>query len=338
MKKIYIDFEMNMPQNKSRGDISRADIIAIGAVKYDTVTKKVTKFKSLIKPLQEVEIYPHIVELTNISTEDLVDAPTYEDVMRAFKTWLGSYIEIEAIYTFGNLDLTCLNNTDKISAKKNNHPRFLNNIRDLFVDIKYKYIDKGIRCINYISLKNLLEYSNIKFIGDAHDPLSDAYNLFLLDKELDTQEYIRDFLIMQDMIRPPFTILNNQLEIKILEYKDYIYENKGNYDMNEVSIEILKTIREYIQSIKQIDIFNIEDVKDISKKLEVIKNLKTISTGYFYILENTYLDIKDLVEDLQVYKLSVDEYKKEIEKIIMLFDEDLEYDNVVFRIEEKELS
>ena len=61
--------------------------------------------------------------------------------MRSFKHWLGNFDEIEGIYTFGNLDLTCFKNTDRISSQKNNHPRFLNNIQSFFVDIKEKYLE-----------------------------------------------------------------------------------------------------------------------------------------------------------------------------------------------------
>ena len=171
MKKIYMDFEMNMPNSKGKRDGFKAEIIAIGAIKYDIKTGKIDKFKSLIKPITNQEVFPHIEELTHITTKDLENAPTYERVMREFKSWLGIFSEIEGIYTFGNLDLTCFNYTDRLSSQKYNHPRFLNNIRDLFVDIKDKYINYGIKCMNYVSLKNLLEYANVQFCGDAHDPL-----------------------------------------------------------------------------------------------------------------------------------------------------------------------
>ena len=150
-----MDFEMNMPNSKGKKDRFKAEVIAIGAIKYDTKNGKIEKFKSLIKPTINKEVFTHIEELTHITTEDLLTAPTYENVMREFKSWLGIFTEIEGIYTFGNLDLTCFNYTDRISSQKNNHPRFLNNIRELFVDIKEKYVNYGIRCVNYISLKNL---------------------------------------------------------------------------------------------------------------------------------------------------------------------------------------
>ena len=102
MKKIYMDFEMNMPNSKGKRDGFKAEIIAIGAIKYDIKTGKIDKFKSLIKPITNQEVFPHIEELTHITTKDLENAPTYERVMREFKSWLGIFSEIEGIYTFGN--------------------------------------------------------------------------------------------------------------------------------------------------------------------------------------------------------------------------------------------
>lgn len=328
MKRIYVDFEMNMPNNKTKKDLLRADIIAIGAIMYDVNTGEIEKFKSLIKPIVTTAVYPHIEELTNISSQDLEQAPTYEDVMRKFKKWLGIFSDIEGIYTFGNLDLTCLNNTDKISSQKYNHPRFINNIRNLFVDIKDKYLEYGLRCMNYISLKNLLICANVEFSGDAHDPLYDAYNLFVLDDVLENNEDVRDLLIIQDIIKPPFSNLNEALEKKINEYKEYFYNRQGSYDINKLSIEVIKTIGIYISSIRHVDINNIDVLKDINRKLDTIDKIKNIDDGYFFLIENLYFDMKDLLEDLMLYKLNKNEYEEEIENIIELFYEDLKKEEI----------
>lgn len=328
MKKIYIDFEMNMSSNKTRKDMFDADIIAIGAIKYDTKSGEIDNFKSLIKPISNLHIYPHIQELTNITQDDILKAPSYEDVMRKFKKWLGEYDKIEGIYTFGNLDFTCFNNTDKRSSKKYNHPRFVNNIKDLFIDIKDKYISYGIRCMNYISLKNLLSCANIDFYGDAHDPLYDAYNLFILDKTLENSQEIRNLLTIKDIIRPPFTNLNKELEDIFIKYQENFSKN-NELDEN-ISIEILKTVLLYIESIKDIDIYNIEILKDVNRKLETIKNLKDINVGYLFLLENLYFDLSDLFSDLTFYKVTEEEYLEEIDNILNLFTEDLIYENIEF--------
>lgn len=317
-----------MPNGKTKKDLLKADLIAIGAIKYDINTGSIEKFKSLIKPIISTQVYPHIEELTQITSQDLEDAPSYEEVMRNFKQWLGLYSEIEGIYTFGNLDLTCLNNTDKISSQKYDHPRFINNIRNLFVDIKEKYLDYGIRCMNYISLKNLLNYANLEFSGDAHDPLNDAYNLYVLDEKLENDESIRDILIIQDIMKPPFNAINQSLEDRFEDYKSYFYNNQGDYNINELSLEIIKTISQYIISIKDIEINNIEVLRDINRKLDTVNKIKDIQEGYFYLLENVYFDMKDLIEDLLLYKLHKDEYIEEIDNILDLFIEDLRKENI----------
>lgn len=328
MKKIYIDFEMNMPSSKNKRDLLNADIIAIGAIKYDTETRSIEEFKSLIKPVSNQYIYQHIEELTQISQEDLDKAPTYEDVMRKFKKWLGTFSQIEGIYTFGSLDLTCFNNTDKKSAQKYNHPRFINNIKSLFIDIKDKYLNYGIRCMNYISLKNLLQCANVEFEGDAHDPLYDAYNLYILDKTLEKNEYIRDILIIKDFIRMPFININEHLESVFDKYTKSFYEKYESYNDDFISIEIIKTIILYIKSLQNIDIYNIEVLRDINKKFDTVDKIKDVKIGYFYLLENLYLDMKDLIDDLMLYKLNEEEYNEELKNIIKLFEEDLNYEGI----------
>ena len=71
MKRVYIDFEMNMPNSKSKRAVFNSDIIAIGAVMYDEKTKNIDKFKSLIRPVSNEDLYPHIQELTHISSEEI---------------------------------------------------------------------------------------------------------------------------------------------------------------------------------------------------------------------------------------------------------------------------
>lgn len=332
MKKIYMDFEMNMNNTKNKREGFKADLIAIGAIKYDTKTKEIEKFKSLIKPIFTKTVYPHIEELTHITTEDLENAPTYESVMRSFKHWLGNFDEIEGIYTFGNLDLTCFKNTDRISSQKNNHPRFLNNIQSFFVDIKEKYLRYGIKCMNYISLTHLLELSNTEFSGDAHDPLYDAYNLHILDEVLEKDQDIRNYLIIQDINKNPYNQIDTSIDYKIKDYERYLYHNEGNYTIDELSIDILSMVGRYVYSTRQIKVRNIDLVKDIMKKLDTVDKLRGIKDGYFYVLNNFYLDLMDLYGDALLYKLSQEEYEDEMDNILDLFIEDMEYENIFIDI------
>ena len=328
MKKVYIDFEMNMPSNKCRKDILNADIIAIGAVMYDEITKETNTFKSLIKTVSNQGIYDHIQELTGIGNEDMNDAPSYEKVMRDFKKWLGNLNNIEGIYTFGNLDLTCFTHTDRRSADKYNHPRFVNNIKDMFIDLKEKYMDYGIKCINYISLKNLLDYANIKFTGDVHDPLADAYNLLVLDEVLNENEEIQELLIIKDVIKPPFIDINPEIESYFESYRQALNKDSIQNELNELSIEILKIFRYYLISVKDIDINNIDDLRDVNRKINAFDQIKNIDKGYFNLLVDVYWDMVELIEDLMLYKLSYEEYTLELQKIIDWYEEDMKSENI----------
>ena len=46
------------------------------------------------------------------------------------------------------------------------------------------------------------------------------------------------------------------------------------------------------------------------------------------MLDNLYLDMKELLDDALLYKLSQKEYEEEIDNIIDLFNEDLELENI----------
>ena len=55
-----------------------------------------------------------------------------------------------------------------------------------------------------------------------------------------------------------------------------------------------------------------------------------IYKGYFFLLENLYFDMKDLFNDLMLYKVTNTEYEEEINNIIALFNEDLLCEDIDF--------
>ena len=113
--------------------------------------------------------------------------------------------------------------------------------------------------------------------------------------------------MIKDIVRPPFTVINENLEYIFEEYRINLYGNNSEKIHKDISIEILR---------------------DINRKLEVINNLKDLKVGYFFLLENLYFDMKDLFDDLMLYKVTTTEYKEEIENIILLFNEDLLYEGI----------
>ena len=141
---------------------------------------------------------------------------------------------------------------------------------------------------------------------------------------LTNKKCIRELLIIKDLIKNPFVEINTNLEFVFEEYKHRVHVDEENVNLDDISIEILKTLRLYLKSIIDLDIYNIEYIKDVSKKLLTFKNLIDISEGYFYLLENVYLDMMELMEDLSYYKLGQDQYKQELTQILELFEQDLE--------------
>ena len=85
-------------------------------------------------------------------------------------------------------------------------------------------------------------------------------------------------------------------------------------------------------SIRQIKVKNIDIVNDIVKKLDTVDKLRNIKDGYFYVLNNFYFDLMDLFEDALLYKLSQEEYEDEMNNILDLFIEDMEYENIFIDI------
>ena len=62
--------------------------------------------------------------------------------------------------------------------------------------------------------------------------------------------------------------------------------------------------------------------------MDVIDKIKDIKEGYFYVLDNLFLDMKELLEDALLYKLNQEEYEEEIDNIMDLFNEDLLLENI----------
>ena len=93
--------------------------------------------------------------------------------------------------------------------------------------------------------------------------------------------------MIKDIVRPPFTVINENLEYIFEEYRINLYGNNSDEIHKDISIEILKTIRMYTEPIKQIDIYNIEILRDINRKLEVINNLKDLKVGYFFFIRKS---------------------------------------------------
>ena len=90
---------------------------------------------------------------------------------------------------------------------------------------------------------------------------------------------IKDLLIINDFLKSPFTILNEELEDRFEEYRQYLYNNSGEFDIYCLSLEIIKTIKIYLTSLKKFNVHDIDIIRDISKKIDTLDKLKYIILG-----------------------------------------------------------
>lgn len=69
-----------------------AEIIEIGAYKYDFQTNRKERFQSFIKPRKVKKLPAKIVQLTHISDADVKDAPYLEAVLTKFHQFIGNHV------------------------------------------------------------------------------------------------------------------------------------------------------------------------------------------------------------------------------------------------------
>lgn len=69
-----------------------AEIIEIGAYKYDFQTNRKERFHSFIKPRKVKKLPAKIVQLTHISDADVKDAPYLEAVLTEFHRFIGNHV------------------------------------------------------------------------------------------------------------------------------------------------------------------------------------------------------------------------------------------------------
>lgn len=100
MKYIVVDLEMNpvAKEYKEEKQISKMEIIQIGAVIMDESFLILGEFKTLVKPMFNSEIYKKYETLTGISTQMVVGAPTFTTAYEMFVNWCESYGDEYEIY------------------------------------------------------------------------------------------------------------------------------------------------------------------------------------------------------------------------------------------------
>jgi 3'-5' exoribonuclease 1 len=159
---IIFDLELNSKAFKS----SRPnEIIEIGAVKLDSCLQNMGVFQSYVRPKVFRKLFPVIKRKTKIKQGDINDAPTFKEVLRSFKEWIGKdYV----LCSWGHDDIHHLKANCEFNRRGT---KWLNNHIDIQKQFSKLYnLPVGQR----FSLKNALDALDISVEKDLHRADVDA--------------------------------------------------------------------------------------------------------------------------------------------------------------------
>ena len=168
---ICLDLEMCELVSKQRRSIKglRSEIIQIGAVMLDENLNYISEFASFVKPVYG-QISDEITELTGINDKTVEHADTFSTAFYKFYCWAGN--DDITIFCWSDSDYKQL--WDEIYVKAKGHDEYREFLRS-FVDLQ-AVLGTVLSAEKAISLDAALEICHLKFKGQRHSALFDAYN------------------------------------------------------------------------------------------------------------------------------------------------------------------
>lgn len=171
---MYLDFEATQ---------FGEHIIAIGAHCNNG------DFDCLVQPPMGDKITPFITQLTGITKEMMINAPTAEEAFTSFYSWISEIIEYNPqpvfFHVYGSNDADFLHKT----AKHIDNPEVAKFVKNL----AYSLIDDSKQVCKYFHAKTIgvhraLNYFEPELTKQNHDPLDDAILLAKLMKHIEIAE------------------------------------------------------------------------------------------------------------------------------------------------------
>ena len=322
---ISIDIEAALIRGKQY-------IIEIGAVKWNPDGTTET-FTQLVQPYKFKKLNQRIQDLTGITTEQLLTAPSFKQAIHAFKYWCtGDYV----LLTFGEFDRKVL---EEELARNYVKQQFLYPI----IDFQQKYmIHKQVK--EQPSLGGLMEELGLE-VETQHRALADADSLLRIFQTVDGERIITDqetneFKMILGTLKQQETTFTAQLtnvsaqivdqQIKIISLETHVNELPFHYDKvtktlangeteeNEViRINASKETRAFIQSIIQ----SLHGEVIITRSgLKGLARLLRIHDSAFPKTEvMTLLNILQTEEVVERYKYNgepVEKYEQKVKKLL----------------------
>lgn len=149
------------------------EIISIGVVKFSLKTRKVDKFYSIIKPKIQTILSERCKEITGLTQEDINNGIDFRESMKLLEKWIGDGKVI--FISWGKEDIKALKNNSRLYGNEN---QIVYKARKNYIDFQKEFSYYHENMNQVISLKNSIELLGMKFKGEQHNALNDAYNLY----------------------------------------------------------------------------------------------------------------------------------------------------------------
>ncbi|KGR79482.1 3'-5' exonuclease [Ureibacillus manganicus] len=270
---IFLDIEATLINGKQH-------IIEIGACKWSP-NNTIESFEHLIRPSKFKRLNRHIQNLTGITTEELLKAPTFLTVMKEFMKFCDE-LEGEKIFvTFGEFDRKVL---EEEFMRHQLNKDFLYPI----VDFQQKYMIEH-QLKNQPSLNLLMESLNIE-IDQQHRALADAKSLLKIFRAIDGLKLIEnqktnEFIFLVSDMNQKEKVYNASITyISGIVENEYITINEAKNINRDLPFEVRtveKITAEGETSIVQIyDIHPNQSIKNfLTKTVEKMNHKVLISTS-----------------------------------------------------------
>lgn len=324
---IFIDIEAALIRGKQH-------IIEIGAVKWLPDGSKET-FSQLIQPYKFKKLNGHIQQLTGITTEQLLQAHSFVEVMNNFINWCG---ELKTFITFGEFDRKVL---EEELTRNQYSSRFLYPM----IDFQQKYmIEQQMK--EQPSLNRLMTDLNIE-INIQHRALADAESLFKVFEASNGHELI------EKQKTNKFSLLLNEFKQQDEDCHIFLTYLTGVVEPTSIRIESLDSIQKQLQvtvkqtekilddgqveTIESIEITPSNEVKqflqyvleDVQEKVLItrtgLRQLSKINRLHQCTIPKTeVMTLKNLLqneEDVQEFTINGSRISTYEEKIYQLLDE-----------------
>ncbi len=234
---VFFDFEM-LCSNRGM-PFANMEGIRLGAVKYNLETKEIAYFDRFIKPKQSKPLSQFCKSLTQINDEDLATANQFPVVFQDFVSWVDD-INQSRFFSWSVNDLLRL----ELDASSYDFPQaIITNIKERYIDFQAIFT-KRVSKTN-LSVENALALYQLRFEGEKHNPMFDAYNTLRIFLAFNEQLVSTDLIMLQQFI---FTDKNITFNSNInLQLKNYIKHDLQNLFKEITVISNIRTGKKLVK-------------------------------------------------------------------------------------------